>query len=415
MVDDRNMPSGEYGDEKPFGREEVVITEEELATDRDIPTVATSSTGRIVGAALFLGVAAVAIVFVAMSGMEDAANAPTLTTADNEEFTVTPGTSGAPFITPQATEREDAPDSALQAAATDAADDRPQADPELVRLALEEQQRRGREALDALAERRRSNLLVLDENGSGTFGSASPALALGDAVQGTIGAAQVPSLGQAGPFGGGGNDDTAFASRLSQRSNTVQVANRIENLASTVTEGTLMAAVLETAISTDVPGRVRAIVSEDVYSLAQDRVLIPRGSRLVGDYNSGIIQGQSRVFIVWTRMIRSDGVTIDLDSPATDSLGRSGVAGDVDSRFFARFGSAIVLSLLDGAIQVAAQSVDDGGDDFVIQTGNDASRAAEIALENSIDIRPRITVDQGERVKVFVNSDLDFSSVDPTL
>ena len=105
----------------------------------------------------------------------------------------------------------------------------------------------------------------------------------------------------------------------------------MNNPAATVSQGTLIPAILETAINSDVPGYVRAVVSRDVMGFDGRRVLIPSGSRLIGQYRSGLAAGQSRAFIVWTRLTRPDGVTVSLGSPVTDPLGRAGLGGKVDS------------------------------------------------------------------------------------
>ncbi|MFN9910766.1 MAG: TrbI/VirB10 family protein, partial [bacterium] len=83
-------------------------------------------------------------------------------------------------------------------------------------------------------------------------------------------------------------------------------------------------------------------------------MLIPAGSRLIGEYKSGIAQGQTRVFIVWTRLLRSDGVSVQLASIGTDSLGRAGSSGYVDNHYLERYGSAVLLSLVGGVSQFVA-------------------------------------------------------------
>jgi type IV secretion system protein VirB10 len=124
--------------------------------------------------------------------------------------------------------------------------------------------------------------------------------------------------------------------------------NRIDAL---VAQGTMIRGVLETAVQSDLPGMVRLVVTEDVWSFDGRRILIPAGSRLVGEYKSGMAQGQTRVFVVWTRLLRSDGVSVQLGSNGTDELGRAGNAGFVDNHYLERFGSAIMLSIVGGAAQ----------------------------------------------------------------
>ncbi len=180
----------------------------------------------------------------------------------------------------------------------------------------------------------------------------------------------------------------------------------------TLLQGAFIPATLETAIQSDLPGSIRAVVGRDVYAADATRLLIPRGSRLVGAYRSGLVRGQSRVFAVWTRLIRPDGVSIALDAPVTDGAGRAGIGGARDSHFFERFGSAVLLSLIDGGIVAAANNAGTGDEArVVLQSGRDFSRAAEIALQNSIDIPPTVHVAPGTRLQVFVNRDIDFSGV----
>ena len=179
--------------------------------------------------------------------------------------------------------------------------------------------------------------------------------------------------------------------------------------------GTLIRGVLETAIQSDLPGFVRAEIAHDVYSFDGSHLLIPKASRLVGHYRSGLVRGQTRVFIVWDRLLRPDGASILIGSPGTDLLGRSGLAGDLDTHFFKIFGSSVLLSLVDGAIDIGVESVRDNSNSgtTILQNTNSLNRAAEIALENSINIPPTIHVDHGTPIQVFVARDLDFRQVSP--
>ena len=105
------------------------------------------------------------------------------------------------------------------------------------------------------------------------------------------------------------------------------------NRATTVAQGTLIPAVLETALDSTRPGFARAIVSRDVRGFDGSRVLIPRGSRLIGEYRSEVSPGQRRALVNWTRLIRPDGVTIAIGSPAGDPLGRGGIRARVNTPF----------------------------------------------------------------------------------
>jgi type IV secretion system protein VirB10 len=183
-------------------------------------------------------------------------------------------------------------------------------------------------------------------------------------------------------------------------------ATRFESPGMTVPKGTVIAAVLETALDSTQPGGVRALVQRDVASFDGSRVLIPRGSRLIGEYEASLERGQNRAFITWTRLIRPDGVIITLDSPASDPLGRAGVKGMVDGKFLQRFGSALLQSVLDVGVGIATREASDGvivalpGGSTTITPGRQAQ-----------DIQPTLKVKHGTSVSVFVARDLDFSSV----
>jgi type IV secretion system protein VirB10 len=199
-------------------------------------------------------------------------------------------------------------------------------------------------------------------------------------------------------------------------------ARKIERIDALVPEGTLIPGILETAIVSDLPGQIRAIVSEDVYSFDGRRVLIPTGARLIGEYQSEITRGQKRIFVIWTRMLRDDGVSVRLNSIGADSLGRSGLSGRVDNKFRERFGAAILLSIVGGGASYLT-----GYGSEAATGGNDAAeRAEEIArttiaqtfsdlanqvLGDNLKIPPTISVAQGERIFVFVRQDLDFSAL----
>ncbi|HEX7885727.1 MAG TPA: type IV secretion system protein VirB10 [Phenylobacterium sp.] len=206
--------------------------------------------------------------------------------------------------------------------------------------------------------------------------------------------------------------DERFAAGVTHGLGDTARATQMRDLGRTIPQGSVISAVLETAIDSDLPGQVRAVVSRDVRSFDGSRVLVPRGSRLVGQYKSAAAVGQTRAFVVWSRIITPEGVTIDVGSPATDRLGRGGLDGDVDTHFFRRFGSSILLSVVSAGTQALANSAS-GGDNttLVIGSPTEANNVASIALQKQIDMPDTIRVAQGAPVQVSVARDLDFSSV----
>jgi type IV secretion system protein VirB10 len=217
-----------------------------------------------------------------------------------------------------------------------------------------------------------------------------------------------PTPGLAGAKNDELSAEDRFSDRVAAGENAPARAVRIANSSYTVPQGAIIAGVLETAINSDLPGYVRAVVSRDVMGFDGRRVLIPSGSRLIGQYRSGLAAGQSRAFIVWTRLTRPDGVTVSLGSPVTDPLGRAGLGGKVDSHFLKRFGSAILLSVVQSGLGLLQQ----GGNDVVVRTADDAKSVAGIALQRDINIPPTVKVAQGTAIRIFIARDLDFSGTD---
>lgn len=192
-------------------------------------------------------------------------------------------------------------------------------------------------------------------------------------------------------------------------------ATRIAYPDYTITQGTLIPGVLQTAINSDLPGMVKANVSMDVYAQQGNRVLIPKGSTLIGQYNSGIAMGQRRVFILWTRLIRPDGIDVMLGSPGTDSLGQGGMdANALNTHFWTRFGQATLLSIVAAGIaNVGVNGTDEynSASEYRMAIANSFQQSAGTSLMGSINTKPTIHIHQGEKMNVFVNRDLVFYNV----
>lgn len=244
-------------------------------------------------------------------------------------------------------------------------------------------------ANSSMADRLRSPTLLFDDSGPIVSGPAAGPVSAGS------------SEPQRVAIRPGGDD---FAARADASASDTAVARRMVDPASTVSQGTLIPAVLETSINSDLPGYVRAVVSQDVKSFDGSRILIPRSSRLVGQYKSGLAAGQTRAYVLWSRLIRPDGVSVAIASPGTDEAGQSGLAGQVDSHFFKRFGSALLLSVVG-----AASAIGTGGASLLISGGG--ASAAGVAAQQNGSIAPTVRVSQGQPIRVFTARDLDFSQV----
>ena len=203
------------------------------------------------------------------------------------------------------------------------------------------------------------------------------------------------------------NEDEAFV-RAGARPASVTRAEVIVNPSNTVIQGTMIQAVTETALDSTLPGAIRAIVSEDVHSFDGTRVLIPRGARLIGRYRSDVALAQSRVMVAWDRIILPDNQTVEISAFGGDELGRTGTTGFVDTRFAQRFGSAALISLI-GALPAAAagQIEDEAAADIAKDVGADLGDSTQSVMQDYLAIRPVIHVDQGTRITVMVDRDLE--------
>ena len=202
----------------------------------------------------------------------------------------------------------------------------------------------------------------------------------------------------ASPNGSTAIDELSQGSRL-----TVLRAGRLPDRNFLILAGTSLPCVLMTALDSTVPGYASCIVPRDVLSDNGMTVVLEKGTRVLGEHRAGMRQGQRRIFVLWTRAVTPGGVVISLASPAADALGRAGFDGDVDSRFWERFGGALALSLVDDGAYAAFGSRSD--------YARLPSDAAAVALEESFDIAPVLRKSQGGEMSIFVAHDLDFSSV----
>jgi len=194
-------------------------------------------------------------------------------------------------------------------------------------------------------------------------------------------------------------------------------ASRFANPATTVPKGTVMQAVLESALDSTRAGMARAIISRDIYGFDGTKILIPRGSRLIGEYKADVQQGQNRALIEWQRLMRPDGALINLDSPSADPLGRAGIKGKVNSHFFARYSGAILQSALEIGDQVAINKIAPATTIYatpaVVGLQGINPSLAQSSGPTGSNVQPTLTVKQGTSVSVFVARDLDFTSVEP--
>lgn len=203
------------------------------------------------------------------------------------------------------------------------------------------------------------------------------------------------------------SDAEAFVRRVVEPV-AVARASQITAPQATVPQGTIIQASLETAVDSTLPGPIRGVVSEDVHSMDGTAVLIPAGSKVFGEYSSGIQLGQKRILIVWTRILTPSNRSINIASYGADQLGRSGTGGAVDTRFAARFGGAAAISIIGAVPQLAASESDSENAATIAENvGDDLSSATDSAIGAYINIPPTIYVRQGTSVTIIVDRDLE--------
>lgn len=175
-------------------------------------------------------------------------------------------------------------------------------------------------------------------------------------------------------------------------------------------KGAFIDCTLETALDSTLPGMTTCITATDTFSVDGRIVLLERGTKLVGETRGEVRQGAARMFVLWTEARTPTGVVVPLASPGTDELGRAGLAGYVNRHFWQRFGAAILISVIDGAIQAAVQSSRDG-DTTVIYSSQGSQDIITEVLKSTVNIPPTVVKHQGDRIQVLVARDLDFRSV----
>lgn len=182
--------------------------------------------------------------------------------------------------------------------------------------------------------------------------------------------------------------------------------------------GSVIPATLITGINSDLPGRITAQVSQNIYDSATGyRLLIPQGTRLMGRYDSKVAFGQSRVLVVWTDIIFPNGSTLQIGGMAgTDAEGYGGFNDQVDNHYFKTFGSAILLALIGTGMDMA---IPENSTLANQTTASDAARrnfaetfgrVAERTISKNLDVQPTLEIRPGYQFNVLVDQDMVFPS-----
>lgn len=171
----------------------------------------------------------------------------------------------------------------------------------------------------------------------------------------------------------------------------------------------LIPCALDTAMDSTLAGAIMCHTTTDV--LSPDHVLLlGAGTVVVGQYKNDVRNGQSRLFAFSGNAITKEGIPVPLDSAIADGLGRAGIEGDVDNRFFQRFGAALMLTAAEAAVSIAQTEASKAGQTSLnLNSGGGVGGIASQILQSQISIPPLITVPPGSIVSIVVDHPIDFS------
>jgi type IV secretory pathway VirB10-like protein len=180
-----------------------------------------------------------------------------------------------------------------------------------------------------------------------------------------------------------------------------------------VQAGTVVPGALITGIRSDLPGQITAQVTENVFDSPTGRLLlVPQGARLIGVYDSQVAFGQSRVLLVWTRLIMPNGRSIVLErQPGADAAGYAGLEDEVDNHWGELLKAAALSTLLAVGTELGAGSDTNSNDSAIIQAlrhgaGDSLNQTGQQVVRRSLNIQPTLTIRPGFPVRVIVNRDL---------
>lgn len=187
-------------------------------------------------------------------------------------------------------------------------------------------------------------------------------------------------------------------------------------------KGTYIGCSLKTRLVSDIKGGIACVVSNDVYSNNGKILLIEKGSLVTGTYSGASIEeGMERIYVIWQEIRTPNNIIIPVFSGASDELGGAGIQGWVDNHYFKRFGSAILISVIDDftsalAARISEKNTKNDNTEAINyytpeSTTKQANNLATKTLEKMIDIKPTLYKNHGDIVGIYVNRDIDFRNV----
>jgi type IV secretion system protein VirB10 len=230
-------------------------------------------------------------------------------------------------------------------------------------------------------------------------------------------------LGMPGMPGAGGQ-----APRMSATNNLAYTAKELPDVSSAtplqhpdtlMLRGTFIRCVLETRIITDIPGFTSCVVTEPVYSFTGKRLLLPKGSKVMGKYE--MEPNGPRVAVIWDRIVTPTGIDVNMASPGIDTLGGAGHPGLYNAHWGSRIGAALLISLLSDAFKYEAaehgprQTTISNGvvtqSPFESNTAETIQQLANSAVQRQANRPATVTINQGTVLAIYVAKDVDFTGV----
>lgn len=202
--------------------------------------------------------------------------------------------------------------------------------------------------------------------------------------------------------------DTLFQSAL-QNLYSPRKKIKNKNIKPSITKGTIIPAILQSGVNSDLNGNVLARVARNIYdSLTGTNIVIPAGSKLIGTYNSSTILGQERLLLLWSTLQLPNGTSVDLNAMAsTDLEGKSGINGDVNNHYGRILGSSIILSIVGTSQQLSGLNTDSSPDSILSkELTHSLSKTSNQLIARDLQIKPTIELPPGKKFNIFVNKDL---------
>ncbi len=228
--------------------------------------------------------------------------------------------------------------------------------------------------------------------------------------------AQMPNMAEIAGLGGGSDPNMqAKKEKFTSKSGNFDfLDSQLQHARSEkeIKAGTVIPAILANSINSDLPNMINAVVSEDVYdSISHTHIIIRKGTKLNGIYDSNLSFGQNGLAVVWNRLVFNDGSTFDLGSMSgADQSGNSGFRDKVNNHYGRTFGSAILVALIGSGMQLSqpknrTSTANDAQETITANMAQQTGNTAQGVLNKNLNVQPTITIKAGYRFNVMVNKD----------